>query len=371
MEKTVILILCFGFSGILIVTSNEDVLSTECPKPNVRKRTIIRSAASIQNGAKLLQKLTVESARNCYSACCNTKDCNVAVMHYKQEYTDEGEEIMKKFCFLFDCGSSDSVCTYDDHSRYAVIEVPKNRNIGNVDIIPTTFSTTTTTTTTTTKIPTTLAPATEKVTKKMEEKSGISGEKCPPGAPVAMCADDPCKGKSCTLYVDAVCKPSYCGGCYAKFYDASGVQVKCEKEVKTNMVDGHNEEDVQVAQIDYAETPQESLPGRAHPTKKEKPTEGEDPYFNSDRRMWVDGKETGHLTNATGPGATDTSPVKINEKRVIVVNNSLMSVPLLIALLISIVLIIGLIYRFKCAPKGKPKKFPVDDGDYLINGMYL
>jgi len=59
------------------------------------------------------------------------------------------------------------------------------------------------------------------------------------------------------------------------------------------------------------------------------------------------------------------------EEKVIVVNNSFMSIPLLIALCICILLILGLIYRFKFSARGKPKKVPVDDGDYLINGMYL
>ena len=59
------------------------------------------------------------------------------------------------------------------------------------------------------------------------------------------------------------------------------------------------------------------------------------------------------------------------EEKVIVVNNTFMSVPLLIALCICLLLIVGLIYRFKFAARGKPKKVPVDDGDYLINGMYL
>ena len=100
-------------------------LGEECSKPNVLKRTIIQSELSIQNGAMMLKKLEVESARTCYSACCDISNCNVAVMHYKQEYSVEGDEVMKKFCFLFDCGSP-SVCSYQSHNRYAIIEVPKS-----------------------------------------------------------------------------------------------------------------------------------------------------------------------------------------------------------------------------------------------------
>eukprot|EP00111_Clytia_hemisphaerica_P014506 TCONS_00042715-protein len=79
-----------------------------------------------------------------------------------------------------------------------------------------------------------------------------------------------------------------------------------------------------------------------------------------------------HIFAATSDGkkhALDDNG--ITEEKVIVVNNTFMSVPLLIALCICLLLIVGLIYRFKFAARGKPKKVPVDDGDYLINGMYL
>jgi hypothetical protein len=54
---------------------------------------------------------------------------------------------------------------------------------------------------------------------------------CPPGAPVAMCSDDPCDDAVCPLNKDAVCKPSYCGGCFAKFYK-QGKEVKCNNTSK-------------------------------------------------------------------------------------------------------------------------------------------
>ena len=50
---------------------------------------------------------------------------------------------------------------------------------------------------------------------------------CPPGAPVAMCSADPCQGQSCAGHPDAVCKPSFCGGCFAKFYNTSGKEIVC------------------------------------------------------------------------------------------------------------------------------------------------
>lgn len=329
-------------------TQQED---QKCPQPKVRKRTIIQSTLSKQNGADFLQKETVASARECYQLCCNTENCNVAVMHYSDEYNQVGEVIMKKYCFLFDC-KSPSVCSYKDHSRYAIIEVPKVKTPYNPM--------------------TTEEPNHNKITSKMPtQKTSTTKqppkplhEKCPPGAPVAMCADNPCQNKVCPAHKDAICKPSFCGGCYAKFYNDKGEQVQCQKiEVKAN------EETVNVASTDYKETPVDSLPV---PAKISHAGPTEDPYYQPERRKWVDGEETGHLINATLPKTTSrTTVTDTSREKVIVVNNSFMSIPLLIALCICILLILGLIYRFKCAPRGKPKKLAIDDGDYLINGMYL
>ena len=52
---------------------------------------------------------------------------------------------------------------------------------------------------------------------------------CPAGVPVAMCSNNPCDGKTCLANKAAICRPSYCGGCYAKFYDSHGHKVECEK----------------------------------------------------------------------------------------------------------------------------------------------
>ena len=125
-------VLFFVFFSIFGFCKTQD----ECPQPGVRKRTIIRSAESIENGAKLLEKYAVDSARQCYKKCCDMKNCNVAVMHYKQKIQENGEELMQKFCFLFDC-KSPSVCTYDEHTRYAIIEVPKKANLVTKELIPT------------------------------------------------------------------------------------------------------------------------------------------------------------------------------------------------------------------------------------------
>ncbi|XP_066910253.1 uncharacterized protein [Clytia hemisphaerica] len=319
------------------------LLAQECPQPKVRKRTIIRSSDSIRNGADPIGQFSVVSARECYQKCCDKELCDVAVMHYKQHYTDDGREVMDKICYLFDC-KNPSVCLFDAHSRYAIIEIPKlsrKTSPQKTDIQPT-------------------QPIGSTSTSNIIEQHHEEG--CLPGVPVAMCSSNPCKDKICEQHTNAVCKPSYCGGCFATFYDAEGNQLTCSVLKK---------EEVIMASPDYEETPEDTLaaPGILKATTK--PT-GDDPYFNGERRTWVDGKKPGNLINATSDGkkhALDDNG--ITEEKVIVVNNTFMSVPLLIALCICLLLIVGLIYRFKFAARGKPKKVPVDDGDYLINGMYL
>ena len=52
------------------------------------------------------------------------------------------------------------------------------------------------------------------------------------------------------------------------------------------------------SQVDYAETPTESLPGFLKPKKEETKNDGEeedDPYYQSDKRKWLDTR-----TEATG-----------------------------------------------------------------------
>ena len=69
-------------------------------------------------------------------------------------------------------------------------------------------------------------------------------------------------------------------------------------------------------------------------------------------------------TNSTPPARIVVNDLKI-------IQSSLISVPLMVALIISLLLLVGLTYHVKCGRRGKPKKVAVDDGDYLINGMYL
>merc|ERR1719450_1233043 len=100
-----------------------------CPTPRVRKRTIIQSNESLRNGARLIGKVKVNTAKDCYESCCRNLSCNVAIMHYKEERNYYNEVITVKWCFLFSCGSP-SVCTYEYHRRYAIIDLGPQRDVG-------------------------------------------------------------------------------------------------------------------------------------------------------------------------------------------------------------------------------------------------
>ncbi|XP_057305080.1 uncharacterized protein LOC130642030 [Hydractinia symbiolongicarpus] len=320
---------------IVILTFNGHAYArdSDCPRPKVMKQTIIRSKESIKNGAILIGKEIVETARSCYDLCCSYETCNVALMHYKQVKNEIGDFETHKYCYLFACGSP-SVCSFGNHNRYAVIQLEQ-------------------------QILTTLPPTQAPI---IEEE-----ERCPPGVPVAMCAENPCDVKSCPAHNDAKCKPNFCGGCNARFYNAENKLVNCslpEYHVSALAADDHNEQSLTVTEGDYEETPTEDILLSSNSKK----TDEQDPYFHSNRRQFItDPAEAAELFNSTTPG---TQPPSV---KVVIRNEppNLKSIPLLIALIVSLLFIVGLIYHFKCAKRGKAKKFPVDDGDYLINGMYL
>ena len=98
----------------------------KCPQIKVRKDTIIRTKESMRNGAMLLMKTNVNSSRYCYDLCCTTKDCNTGVMHYKRFRTMKGDIETRKTCYLFACGVP-SVCTFMDHTGYAIIEMEQSK----------------------------------------------------------------------------------------------------------------------------------------------------------------------------------------------------------------------------------------------------
>ena len=50
---------------------------------------------------------------------------------------------------------------------------------------------------------------------------------CPEDKPEAECLIDPCQYAACELHPKANCRADYCGGCNARFYDESGIEVRC------------------------------------------------------------------------------------------------------------------------------------------------
>ncbi|KAK3752257.1 hypothetical protein QZH41_006590 [Actinostola sp. cb2023] len=52
---------------------------------------------------------------------------------------------------------------------------------------------------------------------------------CPYGQPLVMCLVNPCKMTSCPVNPKAICRPSYCGGCKAEFFDHDNKKVDCTK----------------------------------------------------------------------------------------------------------------------------------------------
>ncbi len=52
-------------------------------------------------------------------------------------------------------------------------------------------------------------------------------------------------------------------------------------------------------------------------------------------------------------------------------NGSDTTLSLAIALTVCVVVLVAVIVKLKCRGPKTKKKFAVDDGDYLINGMYL
>jgi len=54
-------------------------------------------------------------------------------------------------------------------------------------------------------------------------------EACPYGQPLIMCLINPCERASCPANPKAVCRPNYCGGCKAQFFDQDNKLVDCNK----------------------------------------------------------------------------------------------------------------------------------------------
>ncbi|XP_072014181.1 hyalin-like [Amphiura filiformis] len=54
---------------------------------------------------------------------------------------------------------------------------------------------------------------------------------CPDGSDPIACLTNPCDTATCSAYPNAACRPNYCGGCNAEFYDERRNQVDCDQTV--------------------------------------------------------------------------------------------------------------------------------------------
>ncbi|CAL4069485.1 unnamed protein product [Meganyctiphanes norvegica] len=85
----------------------------------VHDNTIIRTADSKVLGAKFLNESDVGNREDCFTLCCNTLLCNVAIFEEK----DSGS------CYLFDCGSPDEFkCKFTSHTYYTSAILRVNRH---------------------------------------------------------------------------------------------------------------------------------------------------------------------------------------------------------------------------------------------------
>lgn len=355
-------------SAVILVLIENGLIAAKCPQIQVKKDTIIRTKESIRNGARMLYRTEVRSSRQCYELCCKRKACNIGVVHYKK-LKDEltGNILTSKSCFIFDCGTANQ-CLFMNHTGYAVIEMKREQ------------------------------PKIKPTEKKLQP---VNEEDCPPGAPVAMCSGDPCDLASCPAHPSARCVPNFCGGCNAVFYDRKGKKVLCavkHAKIRTTpaAIDTEpeptndnnepeetnvNEEEIEIKPEDTGGKPTEDPDYADH---KEK-----DPHAVKEWRTWLDSKEDFVTSTTARPVVVTTQAKQVNntspsslsdadkpgtiteiliEKKVSWLPFNL---PLAIASSVCILILFAVIIRLKCMGPKKKKKFAVDDGDYLINGMYL
>ena len=122
-----IFIVFFLFNIAIVI----GLVASKCPAIKVRKDTIIRTKDSIRKGARLLSRVNVNSSRDCYKLCCNTRGCSIGVMHYKGVRTFDDDIEARKICFIFACGSP-SRCSFMNHNGYAVIEMERGQATNDV-----------------------------------------------------------------------------------------------------------------------------------------------------------------------------------------------------------------------------------------------
>ncbi|XP_065656327.1 uncharacterized protein LOC100202862 [Hydra vulgaris] len=354
---------CFLFATFIYNFSYASFIE-DCPKPtSVLKNTVVKAQESIARNATLIDKIDdTTSASECYNLCCSYATCNVALIRFEKIYDDENEEVIKKSCYLFDC-KSPSVCTYKQQKDFAVIMLDRpNKQLLNFNV--------------------------EQTNKTPKNELISNEEKCPSGTPVAMCSYIPCAKASCPGDASAMCKNNFCGGCNAVFYTKTGEKADCKPKVseekkiekvnvnrnkqvpisdkqdfqvsKVKEQANHNEQELTVSASDEQEAPRENLLA-----KISNHNNSSDPYYQSEKRPWEDKPGEEHIIDSYSTPRAYINGITGK------VEQPFISVPLIVVFVISLLFLFGLIYHVKCGRRGKPKKVAVDDGDYLINGMYL
>eukprot|EP00090_Calanus_glacialis_P038033 TRINITY_DN6626_c0_g1_i1.p1 TRINITY_DN6626_c0_g1~~TRINITY_DN6626_c0_g1_i1.p1 ORF type:complete len:487 (-),score=81.62 TRINITY_DN6626_c0_g1_i1:105-1565(-) len=90
----------------------------------VESNTIIRTEDSQNMGASFLNETQVMSLSRCLHYCCSYPLCNVAVFDNRMESSEGGS------CYLFDCGSTDSLkCQFTANSDFSsgVLDIDRHR----------------------------------------------------------------------------------------------------------------------------------------------------------------------------------------------------------------------------------------------------
>lgn len=115
-------------SGIILASFFQAVFLNEnkkCPHIKVQKDQILRTKESLENGAKYISKISVNSAKECHSSCCKSDNCNLAMLSYK----NDSHGHLVRNCYLFDCGQP-SRCTFSPYKHYATIVI-EDRKVDN------------------------------------------------------------------------------------------------------------------------------------------------------------------------------------------------------------------------------------------------
>ena len=376
----------------------------KCPKFQIKKSTIIKTQQSIRNGAEFLGKKIMTSSRGCHESCCETDNCNLVMLKYSVESSQE-----KVGCFMFNCRSP-SVCTFFKHPSYhgyAALEYEdrktqhSSKDYGLTKDHKKDYQQVETTT----QPPDPPEPTTEAPkTRKFKHWGNVRWFR-----------------ETTTTTKPTYLKPKYDNSGYDK--TTSWVSAKkdwlddpeLDKLSTTHHSNDHQTED-NTRKVDpwhRDEGPRKSTKDydsgkygtydftqNAEPTEEAKKATESDEDEDFPRRVFVDNnpdfpdephyhhkgttaekpKEIESKTTKTPQLKITKAPTKapvtksavgnIVVRRLNIQDNKAV-IPLAIGLVLALLLLLGVIFRLKTSRRRRTKAFLTDDADYLINGMYL